>query len=114
MLEGINVLNQEMIMLPDMFSAFTMFAVCLIASSAGLLVLIFYYDNNEILSTIGLIVMIVGLVCILVLVVAPPQVETGRYRYEVTVDESASFTDIYEKYEIVEQRGEIWVLEEKE
>ena len=37
-----------------------------------------------------------------------------HYRYECLIDESISLNDLYEKYEIVEQRGEIWVLEEKE
>ena len=43
-----------------------------------------------------------------------PQTETGRYRYEVTIDDSVSFLDICEKYEIVEQNGRIWTLEDKE
>lgn len=37
-----------------------------------------------------------------------------RLRYECTIDESVSMTEVYERYEIVEQRGDIWVLEDKE
>lgn len=40
--------------------------------------------------------------------------ESDRMRYECTLDDTASFTEIYEKYNVVEQRGEIWVLEDKE
>lgn len=47
-------------------------------------------------------------------IVTKEDVPTGRYRYECTIDDDASFVDITEKYVVVEQRGEIWVLEDKE
>ena len=40
-------------------------------------------------------------------------VPTGRYQYECTIDDGASFTDIMNNYIVVEQRGDIWVLEDK-
>ena len=39
---------------------------------------------------------------------------TGRYKYECTIDKSVSMTEVHEKYEVVEQRGDIWVLRDKE
>lgn len=39
---------------------------------------------------------------------------SGRYQYEVTIDDSASFTELYEKYDVVKQKGKIWILEDKE
>ena len=39
---------------------------------------------------------------------------TGRYRYEATIDDSVSITEVYDHYNIVEQRGDIWILEDKE
>jgi hypothetical protein len=39
---------------------------------------------------------------------------TGRFRYECTIDETVSMKDVYERFEIIEQRGDIWVLEDKE
>ena len=41
-------------------------------------------------------------------------VPTDRYRYETTIDKSVNFTELYEKYDIVEKRGEIYILEDKE
>ena len=38
----------------------------------------------------------------------------GRYRYEVTINENVSIQDIYEKYNIIEQDGKKWILEDKE
>lgn len=40
-------------------------------------------------------------------------VPTGRYRYECTIDDDASFVDIAEKYVVVEQHGDLWILEDK-
>lgn len=70
--------------------------------------------NNAVLEVIFAIVAIIGCICFLYVGIVQPEVETGRYRYEVIMDESVQFTDIYEKYEVIEQRGEIWVLEDKE
>lgn len=36
-----------------------------------------------------------------------------RLRYECTIDESVSMIEVYERYEIIEQRGDIWILEDK-
>ena len=34
-------------------------------------------------------------------------------RYECTIDSNVSFVELYEKYNVIEQRGDIWILEEK-
>lgn len=34
-------------------------------------------------------------------------------QYECTIDNKVSFVELYEKYDVIEQRGDIWVLEEK-
>lgn len=41
-------------------------------------------------------------------------VPNGEVRYEVLINDDTSFTEVIEKYDIIEQRGEIFVLEEKE
>lgn len=41
-------------------------------------------------------------------------VPNGEYQYEVLIDDTTAFTEITEKYNIVDQRGEIFVLEDKE
>ena len=42
----------------------------------------------------------------------PPEIET-TVRYEVIIDDSVSLTEFCEHYNIIEQRGEILVVEEK-
>ena len=39
---------------------------------------------------------------------------TGRYKYEATIDENVPFIEVYEKYDVVKQKGNIWVLKDKE
>lgn len=41
-------------------------------------------------------------------------INTGRYRYEVTIDDTVSFNELQEKYDVIEQNGKIWTLEDKE
>ena len=37
--------------------------------------------------------------------------ETGHYYYECMIEDTASFNEIMDTYEIVERRGDIWVFE---
>lgn len=40
-------------------------------------------------------------------------IKTGGYRYECIIDDSVSYNEVVENYKIAEQRGDIWVLEDK-
>lgn len=42
----------------------------------------------------------------------PSKIETTT-QYEVTVDDSVSITEFYEHYNVIEKRGEIFIVEEK-
>ena len=39
--------------------------------------------------------------------------KTGKLQYEVTIDDTVSMTEFNKKYEIVEQRGDIFVVKER-
>ena len=39
---------------------------------------------------------------------------SDRYRYECLIDDTVPYTEIYDKYDVVEQHGSIWILEDKE
>ena len=41
-------------------------------------------------------------------------IPTGKYEYQVTIDDSVSMNEFYEKYEIVEVNGKIYAIREKE
>ena len=40
--------------------------------------------------------------------------KTGELQYEVTIDDTVSMTEFNKKYEIIEQRGDIFVVKERE
>lgn len=42
------------------------------------------------------------------------KVETERNRYEVILDDTYSAATLYANYKVIEQRGQIWVIEDKE
>lgn len=42
------------------------------------------------------------------------KVESGRYRYEVTLSEDYDISELANCYKVTDQRGKIWVIEEKE
>lgn len=74
-----------------------------------------YTDTDDILTgiLIGMIGASIGalLGCLLSLGVGP---FTETRRYEVTFDEETSIVEVMKDYNIVEQRGDIFVLEDKE
>ena len=39
--------------------------------------------------------------------------KTGKYQYECIIDDSVPYNEVIENYNIIEQRGDIWVLEDK-
>lgn len=41
-------------------------------------------------------------------------VKKEETRYECAIDDTVSFNEVMENYEVVEQRGDIWVLRDKE
>lgn len=42
------------------------------------------------------------------------QQPTERYKYKVTIDDSVNFNEFSEKYEIVDQEGKIYTIQERE
>lgn len=57
-------------------------------------------------------ILIAGLVSILVL---PKCIrDTKHYQYEIILEDNYPAKDLIDKYEIVEQRGDIWVVRDKE
>lgn len=40
--------------------------------------------------------------------------ETGRNRYECLIDDTVPFVEVVENYDVVSQRGELWILEDRD
>lgn len=95
----------------------TWWYVVLIVSVVALIVMVVIEKktNSVFLALTILLTIIFGLTWSLGVkpIVTKEDVPTGRYRYECTIDDDASFVDIAEKYVVVEQRGDLWILEDK-
>ena len=42
------------------------------------------------------------------------KIESGRNRYECLIDDTVPFVEVVENYNIVGQRGELWILEDRD
>lgn len=114
MMDGITILNQTVIMDHPEWFGDVIFTMCIAFIFSGILLFAaLALDWNGIFVALG-IVCVASAFGIMGLCIFAGEVPTDRYRYEVTVGDYVRFTDIYEKYDVVERRGEIWVLEDKD
>ena len=72
-------------------------------------------SNRGVLFTLNLLATITTLGCFLYFGIEAPDyaIPSGKYRYEVILNENVSFHEITSKYDVIEQRGDIFVLEDK-
>lgn len=111
MLEGITVLNQaEIIDTPHVGLNIIAALIILVVSALFSAPFKFELWTAPVGFILGSLV-VIGLIKLFNIPMIEP---SGRYRYECTIDESVSMTEVYERYDIIEQRGDIWVLEDKE
>jgi hypothetical protein len=112
-LEGIEILHQKEIM-----EFVTPNWVLPVAVLIGILCIVMGWLLVDMVLDMDcgiLLGLFVGVICGLVIMLGGSEkVPTGRYKYEATIDKSVSFVELYEHYDIVEQRGEIYILKDKE
>ena len=111
-MEGIEILNKTMVTEP-------IIPLCLLGIIGtvvgGVMFMIGYKDETFDYWWLNLIFCIVGgVIFIAGCINLGRQRDTGRYQYEATIDESVSMTEVHEKYKVIEQKGKIWILEDKE
>lgn len=67
-------------------------------------------------------VIIFGIISLLAMIAMPIIIGTSkshwrtnqRNQYECIIDDGVSINEVYENYNVIERRGDIWVLEDKE
>ena len=112
-MNGINILNKTAIM-EYTCAQHIFFAVLLIAwCVSAILVIIGHICDSRWSTIIGGILFLIT--CI---VIGAADLEkyknTGRYKTEETIDEQVPFIEVYEKYDEIKKKGNIWVLKDKE
>ncbi len=103
------ILNQEMIMMTP--SWITSLLVIFIISTVTLFFIAMDVPDNFILTI--LLIISLFLSGVLLITVITYEVPTGKTRYEVILDKNYPAEELYSNYEVIEQRGKIWVLEDK-
>lgn len=107
MVEGITVLNK--IAVTGIPSWIALSAIILF--TIGLLVFIVSLIADGPAWTA--IISLVGLLILVICSILDATIKTGEYQYECIIDDSVSYNEVVENYNIIEQRGDIWVLEDK-
>lgn len=96
----------------------TITTIGLIMFIAGIVaIIISALEESGVGFVFGLMAAAVGLILGVVGMISAEKVEplpTGITQYEVLIDESVNFQEVYDKYEVIERRGDIWVLQNKE
>lgn len=108
MVEGITILNTTAITgLPTWVSvlAFVIFFIGAIVFAVSMIL-----DGPVWVTASSLMI---GLIIMIACGIFKYTVKTGEYRYECIIDDSVSYNEVVENYKIVEQRGDIWILEDK-
>lgn len=108
-MQGIEILNRTMINEKPLW-AWIVLIVCVIFT-------VLCYSlvdtvSSDVLAIFGVVGTIMFVILgFIALVYCEP---TGRYRYEAIVDENVSIQEVYKHYNVIEQDGKKWILEEKE
>ena len=116
-MNGIDILNKEEILTsPEWIGvAVSISAVMVIISIIFVVAFtLTIHDTASILSMVLFVCSIIASIVFAAINDTYKSEPTGRYRYEVTIDDSVSITEVYDHYNVVEQRGDIWILEDKE
>lgn len=61
----------------------------------------------------ALLVFLVTIVGLIIMLCASTEIPTGRYQYEAIITDDSGYKEMVENYNIVEVKGQIYVIEEK-
>ena len=110
-MEGITILATE-IHTPSIGAiVFIIFLFAILFGMSGIAIAIGFNDKDYPVLGIG-----IGLLCVLIpfTFFTFKEANTTETRYTATIDESVSFVEFNERYEIIDQNGDLYTLVEKE
>ena len=110
-MDGVTILNQ--------YTTFDMpiwvipvIVVLIICSISSVVLGSIAMDNCN--TNVGFALLTICITIIVGIIALPIVFHTESYEYEAIIDEDVSFTELNERYEIIDQRGEIYILRDKE
>ena len=108
MIEGITILNKIAVTGVPSWVLISAAAILIIGLIVFAISIIAEWPTwTAIVSTI--IVLLIWFICGILNIT----IKTGEYRYECIIDDSVPYNEVVDNYKIIEQRGDIWVLEDK-
>ena len=116
-MNGIDILNKEEILTTPEWIGVVLYVSTIIFIVSIIFAVAFELTYHDTASVFFIIIFVCSsIVCAIFNVInnTYKSEPTGRYRYEVTIDDSVSITEVYDRYNVVEQRGGVWILEDKE
>ena len=84
------------------FAGWTLFGVLFLVSSN---------NGNIFFAWLSSICCLISMCCMIAGLFSSPNFH--HYEYEVLIDEEVNLIDFYEKYDIIEKKGEIYVIKER-
>ena len=111
-MDGITILNTTIVDEYAQWVLPTVLALGFICIMALVLMLNSKDNRVPIFGTISLLAMIA--IYIIVITSKSHRRTNERNQYECIIDDSVSINEVYENYNVIERRGDIWVLEDKE
>lgn len=104
------IVNQCPVMEPVISPWVFLVLIC----SAGISLLIAFLNFQERNCVLGFSLVVLALVlCGICCYGLFAKVESGRNRYECLIDDTVPFVEVTENYDVVSQRGDLWILEDK-
>ena len=110
---GIEILNQIPVTETEMgigFGWLMVIAIVILSFIGGIFAV---FDSDDL--DLGLVLGAVGAVgvTLVIMIFSAKEVPTGEYQYEVVIGEEVNLHEFYDYYDVIEQRGEIFVVQEK-
>lgn len=110
---GVEILNQIPVTETEMAISFgwlMVIAIVILGFIAGIFA-VFDSDDLDLGLVLGAVIA-VG-VTLVVMIFSAKEVPTGEYQYEVVIEEEVNLHEFYDYYDVIEQRGEIFIVQEK-
>ena len=111
-MNGVRILNETMVESNTPVGIFGIVILSILfISSAIIIIVAFKYIRIDVIvvGAIMCVLCLLGIVGVIDIIKTPPYKQ-----YEVTISDEVSFKEFSGKYEVIEQRGEIYIVKERE
>lgn len=112
-MEGVTILATDIITKTNPVMNIILIVLGVIAGVGFILFLFGFGTNHERIGVTGLIILIIAFILFFVCIPIDAATQVPDYNtYEVILDDSVSMNEFMSTYEVLEQRGQIYVVKE--